>query len=123
MIVASYEEAIQKSPSAKILIFTNCVDQLMEDAEKELPKDMFHMIRGSPFPFFVEFLLPGINILFLYSQFMDLYIPLFITHMLCFKSILIRWSGINKGSALKLLCEHLNISIAESVAFGGESYP
>jgi malate/lactate dehydrogenase len=62
VIVASYEEAIQKSPSAKILIFTNDVDQLMEVAEKELPKDTFHMIRGSPFPFFVEFLLPGINV-------------------------------------------------------------
>jgi hypothetical protein len=47
-----------------MLVFTSDVDQLMEVAEKELPKDTFHMIRGSPYPFFVEFLLPGIDLLF-----------------------------------------------------------
>lgn len=66
MIVASYEEAIKKSLSAKILIFTNDVDELMEVAEKELPKGTFHVIRGSPYPFFVEFLLPGKDFSFRY---------------------------------------------------------
>lgn len=58
-LVTSYEEAISKSPSAKMLILTNDPDGLIEITKKELPQGLFHIIRGSPDPFFVEFLLPG----------------------------------------------------------------
>ena len=57
--MSSYDEAISKSPSAKLLVMTNDADSLIEIAERELPKNLFHIIRGSPDPFFVEFLLPG----------------------------------------------------------------
>ena len=59
VFITSFEEAISKSLSAKILLLTNDPDGLIETAQKELPPNMFHVIRGSPDPFFVEFLLPG----------------------------------------------------------------
>ena len=57
--LSSFEEIISKSLSAKILLLTNEPDELIQLAEKDLPPNMFHVIRGSPDPFFVEFLLPG----------------------------------------------------------------
>jgi hypothetical protein len=58
--ISSFEEIISKSLSAKILILTNEPDELILLAEKNLPLNMFHVIRGSPDPFFVEFLVPGV---------------------------------------------------------------
>jgi hypothetical protein len=59
VFLTTFDEAISKSPSAKILLLTNDPDGLIETVQKELPPNMFHVIRGSPDPFFVEFLLPG----------------------------------------------------------------
>ena len=61
--MTSYDDAISKSASAKMLLLTNDADGLIEVAEKELPIGTFHIIRGSPDPFFVEFLKPGIKII------------------------------------------------------------
>jgi hydroxymethylpyrimidine pyrophosphatase-like HAD family hydrolase len=61
VILDSYDEAISKSPAAKMLILTNDPDHLIETAKKELPEGMFHIIRGSPHPFFVEFLHPQVS--------------------------------------------------------------
>ena len=61
IFLSSFDEAIAKSQSAKILLLSNDPDGLIRTAEEELPKNMFHVIRGSPDPFFVEFLLPGLQ--------------------------------------------------------------
>ena len=60
LCISSFEEIISKSLSAKILLLTNEPDNLILLAEKNLPSNMFHIIRGSPDPFFVEFLVPGV---------------------------------------------------------------
>lgn len=60
-IISSYEEAIVKSPAAKILILTADPDSLIKLCKDRFPPDMFHTIKGSPFPFFVEFLPFGVN--------------------------------------------------------------
>lgn len=60
-ILNNYDEAINKSLSAKIVIFTNEPDLLIDIALKEFPINTFEIIRGSPYPFFVEFLPYGIN--------------------------------------------------------------
>lgn len=57
--ISSFQEIMSKSLSAKMLLLTNEADELIQLAEKNLPANMFHIIRGSPDPFFVEFLLPG----------------------------------------------------------------
>jgi Cof subfamily protein (haloacid dehalogenase superfamily) len=61
IILNNYDEAITKSLSAKIVIFTNEPDLLIDIALKEFPINTFEIIRGSPHPFFVEFLPYGIN--------------------------------------------------------------
>lgn len=53
VLIDSYDEAIAKSLPAKLLVLTNDPDYLIEVCEERLPKGMFHMIRGSPHPFFV----------------------------------------------------------------------
>lgn len=58
--IASYDDAFAKSPSAKMLLLTKDPDALLEIVDRELGRDRFHMIRGSPDPFFVEFLTPGV---------------------------------------------------------------
>jgi hypothetical protein len=58
VVGSSYDEAIAKSPAAKMLVLTNDPDALIETAKKDLPTGLFHIIRGSPHPYFVEFLLP-----------------------------------------------------------------
>jgi hydroxymethylpyrimidine pyrophosphatase-like HAD family hydrolase len=55
VLLSSYEEAIAVSPAAKILIMTDQADELIEKAKSQLPSDL-SIIRGSPYPFFVEFL-------------------------------------------------------------------
>ncbi len=63
IIVPSYESLADEQGilPVKCLALTPDVDRLIERAHKELPVDAFHVIRGSPFPFFVEFLRPGAN--------------------------------------------------------------
>ena len=58
-IVDSYENITQ--PPVKCLALCNDVDRLIARAAAELNPGAFHVIRGSPFPFFVEFLRPGTN--------------------------------------------------------------
>jgi hypothetical protein len=58
-MVESFEDQLSKFLSAKILLFTSDPDSLIETVTQELPAGLFHVIRGSPDPFFVEFLLPG----------------------------------------------------------------
>ena len=61
IIISSYEEAIQESLSIKVLIMCEDADYLLKQSREKLPPDLFHMIRGLPFPFFVEYLQPNIN--------------------------------------------------------------
>ena len=46
---------------AKMLVLTYEPDQFMEVCRERLPQGSLHMIRGSPDPFFCEFLLPESN--------------------------------------------------------------
>ena len=57
--IASYDHALQRGAPAKIIILTNEVDTLIAAAHALLPPGLFHIIRGSPDPFFVEFLSPA----------------------------------------------------------------
>ena len=60
-IVSNYCDVVSMSAAAKILLMTNHANRLIAEAtEVGLDKD-FHLIKGSPNPFFVEFLAPGIN--------------------------------------------------------------
>mmetsp|Transcript_4111 Transcript_4111/g.6366 ORF Transcript_4111/g.6366 Transcript_4111/m.6366 type:complete len:326 (-) Transcript_4111:37-1014(-) len=58
-IVESYETAKAIAPAAKILLMTEDADSLVEAAKKYFPDNMFHIIYGSPTPFFIEFLAPN----------------------------------------------------------------
>lgn len=60
-IISSYEEVLAIAPPAKILFMTNHADELIAQMKERLPRDQFHLIRGSPDPFFVEFLASGTN--------------------------------------------------------------
>ena len=61
VVLPSYEAAKQRGEASKILLMTNDVDGLIQEAERSLPSGKFHIIRGSPKPFFVEFLPQGVN--------------------------------------------------------------
>ena len=61
VLLSSYEEAISRCSSQKVLIFTKDADQLIEHCKEELPAGLFHVIRGSPDPYFVEFLPVGVT--------------------------------------------------------------
>jgi len=50
----------QTIPSAKMLLMTNDADLLIAQATATFPTE-FHIIRGSPEPYFVEFLQPGVS--------------------------------------------------------------
>ena len=54
--LSSFQEAENKCEAAKIVLLTDNVDQLIEVAKLRLPDNLFNIIRGSPDPFFVEFL-------------------------------------------------------------------
>ena len=58
--INDYEEVLGKA-SAKCLVLTNDPDSLISKANLELPADTFHIIKGSPYPFFVEFLPTNVN--------------------------------------------------------------
>lgn len=61
IIVDSYAIPQGISLAAKILIMTEDADSLIAAANKTFPAGKYHIIRGSPAPFFVEFLTPGAN--------------------------------------------------------------
>jgi Cof subfamily protein (haloacid dehalogenase superfamily) len=60
-IVNDYSGPVGNAAAAKILLMTADADGLIEEAVKYGFDNEFHMIKGSPEPFFVEFLAPGIN--------------------------------------------------------------
>ena len=57
-VLTSFDDAIATCLPQKLLVFVDesRVDWLIAEAAAHLPADTFHVIRGSPFPFFVEFL-------------------------------------------------------------------
>jgi Cof subfamily protein (haloacid dehalogenase superfamily) len=57
-ILPNYDQAKQQSLSAKLLIMTDSPDQIIAEVKTSLPnaEQEFTIIRGSPFPFFVEIL-------------------------------------------------------------------
>ena len=61
VIGKDYEEAKSRCAAAKILLLTNKADDLIALAEREFPPGKFNIIRGSPSPFFVEFLPANIS--------------------------------------------------------------
>lgn len=61
IILENYDEALNKAPSAKILMLTESTDQLIADAVEQFGEDRFTIIRGSPDPYFAEFLAKGIT--------------------------------------------------------------
>ena len=58
--ISDYEEVLGTA-SAKCLVLTNDPDKLITKAKNTLPSDTFHIIKGSPYPFFVEFLPTNVN--------------------------------------------------------------
>lgn len=63
-MVQEYEDAFALMPSggsAKMLVLTEEPDAFMKTCKERLPDGLFHVIRGSPNPFFAEFLLPEVN--------------------------------------------------------------
>lgn len=59
--LSSYDEAITRCLSPKVIILTNDPDELISTAKERFPPELFHIIKGSPHPYFVEFISPGIN--------------------------------------------------------------
>jgi hydroxymethylpyrimidine pyrophosphatase-like HAD family hydrolase len=61
VLVSSYEEAIQRTVAAKLVIMTNRADELISDSHTHLPVSELTIIKGSPYPFFVEYLPAHVN--------------------------------------------------------------
>ena len=59
--IESYDDLLVTLNPAKILILTNKADDLVAASKTELPQGKYHIIRGSPDPFFVEYLKPFVN--------------------------------------------------------------
>ncbi len=59
VLVDSFDGAIALSAAAKILLLDDNAERVMELAREQLPADTFNMFRGSPDPYFVEFLRPN----------------------------------------------------------------
>lgn len=55
-IVPDYSKPLAIAPAAKILLMTDDADGLIAEATKRGYDQEFHLIKGSPYPFFVEFL-------------------------------------------------------------------
>lgn len=58
IILENYEVAMNRSPSAKVIVLCHDADSLILETRKRF-KDTFHIIKGYPDPFFVEFLNPS----------------------------------------------------------------
>lgn len=56
VLCSSYDEAFALSVPAKILVLDDDSEKVMQRANEQLPSGMFNMFRGSPHPYFVEFL-------------------------------------------------------------------
>ena len=61
VVIEDYDVAIQTCLSAKLLIMTNDADSLIASAKESLPVQQLTIIKGSPYPFFVEFLKDGVT--------------------------------------------------------------
>lgn len=61
VIGTEYAEALSQSPAAKVLLMSRDVGLILAEAEKIFPPGKFNVIRGSPDPFFVEFLPANIS--------------------------------------------------------------
>jgi hydroxymethylpyrimidine pyrophosphatase-like HAD family hydrolase len=61
IIGSDYKDAFSQSPAAKVLLMTHDADVLIAAAVTEFPSGKFNIIRGSPEPFFVEFLPANIS--------------------------------------------------------------
>ncbi len=61
--VDSYDSVFDEFNAAKILLLTNDngADGVMTQVSSKFDKSLFNMIRGSPKPWFVEFLEPGVS--------------------------------------------------------------
>jgi Cof subfamily protein (haloacid dehalogenase superfamily) len=60
-LVPDYSSPLEMAPASKILLMTDDADELIAEASRMGFDEEFHLIKGSPYPFFVEFLAPGIN--------------------------------------------------------------
>eukprot|EP01031_Cornospumella_fuschlensis_P032570 gene32570-39382_t len=60
-VIDSYDSAFSICQSAKVLLMTEDADHLIAAAHEELDAREFTIIRGSPHPFFVEFLRPDVT--------------------------------------------------------------
>lgn len=60
-MLESYDSIFPVAECGKILIFSSDVDELLAEVHKEGLHTEFHIIRGSPHPFFVEFLVRGVS--------------------------------------------------------------
>eukprot|EP01039_Chlorochromonas_danica_P009392 gene9392-10372_t len=56
LVLDSYDRALETCDSAKVLVMTEDADHLIHLAKEKLDCSEFTVIRGSPDPFFVEFL-------------------------------------------------------------------
>ena len=56
ILCSSYDEAFNLSAPAKVLILDDDSEKVMQRANEQLPSGLFNMFRGSPHPYFVEFL-------------------------------------------------------------------
>lgn len=61
VVLPTYDMACETCLPAKILIMTNRADHIIEKANVVLPHNELTIIRGSPQPFFVEFLRDDVN--------------------------------------------------------------
>lgn len=61
VIIDSYDVAISRGPPAKVLLLANNVDPILQESSTRFGRDRFSIIRGSPDPYFVEFLKFGIT--------------------------------------------------------------
>ena len=61
VILDSYETALSLCSPAKLLLLANNVDPILEESGRRFGSDRFTIIRGSPDPYFVEFLKVGIT--------------------------------------------------------------
>lgn len=61
VMLDSYQQATDICEAAKALIMTESADSLLDLAVSQLDLEEFSVIRGSPDPFFVEFLKPNVT--------------------------------------------------------------
>jgi hydroxymethylpyrimidine pyrophosphatase-like HAD family hydrolase len=61
-VIEKYETIIvAKGLPSKLIMFTNNTDGLIHDAKIQIPEGLCHIMKGSPDPFYVEFLDSGLS--------------------------------------------------------------